>query len=364
MVTDASRAWASALVLMAVVFVMMTEPCTAFVRIPASSSGSSSSSSSSAAKARYPWRGVMLAAATELRSMSPAPAAQAPFLPPTSTTSKRIQNIKDISLYKEVLKDVTASEFALQLEVKTSRENAKIDYEMLIAKLRQHAEMLTARGPAADATLIARIEATTERLVELDRSLAEAGAGATGSGGSSSSSSSSNSVKAVADPATPDLLKEAADAMDTKRVRELKESLRVIVREDGSVDWDGATAAGKEVAKFGTELWERLNGKEEGVPSLAELVRDAGKRRPLLQGQTSAEPSLLTCGLSVRPLLLLSGGTRAGAGARDRGNPAPVAGRGARAGQLGGGAAGPGRAQKPPAAGTQGRAADQRRRHR
>jgi hypothetical protein len=79
-VTDASRAWASALVLMAVVFVMMTEPCTAFVRIPASSSGSSSSSSSSAAKARYPWRGVMLAAATELRSMSPAPAAQQPDL--------------------------------------------------------------------------------------------------------------------------------------------------------------------------------------------------------------------------------------------------------------------------------------------
>jgi len=281
MVTDASRAWASALVLMAVVFVMMTEPCTAFVRIPASSGGSSSSS---AAKARYPWRGVMLAAATELRSTSPAPAAQAPFLPPTSTTSKRIQNIKDISLYKEVLKDVTASEFALQLEVKTSRENAKIDYEMLIAKLRQHAEVLIARGRAADATLIARIEATTERLVELDRSLAEAGAGATGSSSSSSSggSSSSNSVKAVADPATPDLLKEAADAMDTKRVRELKESLRVIVREDGSVDWDGATAAGKEVAKFGTELWERLNGKEEGVPSLAELVRDTGKRRHLL----------------------------------------------------------------------------------
>lgn len=28
---------------------------------------------------------------------------------------------------------------------------------------------------------------------------------------------------------------------------------------------------GKEVAKFGTELWERLNGKEEGVPSLGEL---------------------------------------------------------------------------------------------
>ena len=243
------------MLLTAIFFGLMTSPCTGFVRIPAASSGT---------KPRHAWRGA-LAAATELRSSSPSPAAQAPFLPPSIATSKRIQNIKDISLNKEVLKDVTASEFALQLEVKTSRENAKIDYEMLIAKLRQHVAVLSARGRAADSELIARIEATKERLVQLDMSLAEAGPGpGVGAG-------VSNVVKAGAEPTT-DLLKEAADALDTKRVRELKESLRVIVREDGSVDWDGATAAGKEVAKFGTELWERLNGKEEGVPSLAELV--------------------------------------------------------------------------------------------
>jgi hypothetical protein len=39
------------------------------------------------------------------------------------------------------------------------------------------------------------------------------------------------------------------------------------------VDWDGAIASGREVARFGAELWERLNGKEEeeGLPSLSEL---------------------------------------------------------------------------------------------
>lgn len=51
-----------------------------------------------------------------------------------------------------------------------------------------------------------------------------------------------------------------------KSVKELQEelqtSLRVVVREDGSVDWDGALETGKEVAKFGKELWERINGKE------------------------------------------------------------------------------------------------------
>ena len=40
-----------------------------------------------------------------------------------------------------------------------------------------------------------------------------------------------------------------------------------------TVDWDGAIASGKEVARFGAELWERLNGKEEaeGFPSIAEI---------------------------------------------------------------------------------------------
>ena len=39
------------------------------------------------------------------------------------------------------------------------------------------------------------------------------------------------------------------------------------------MDWDGAIASGREVARFGAELWERLNGKEkeEGLPSLAEI---------------------------------------------------------------------------------------------
>eukprot|EP00596_Hydrurales_sp_CCMP1899_P004013 CAMPEP_0119044008 /NCGR_PEP_ID=MMETSP1177-20130426/27858_1 /TAXON_ID=2985 /ORGANISM="Ochromonas sp, Strain CCMP1899" /LENGTH=442 /DNA_ID=CAMNT_0007013349 /DNA_START=469 /DNA_END=1797 /DNA_ORIENTATION=+ len=57
-------------------------------------------------------------------------------------------------------------------------------------------------------------------------------------------------------------------------LKELQESLKLILREDGSVDWEGASAAGQEVAKFGTELWERLNGKEEteGFPSLSEIL--------------------------------------------------------------------------------------------
>jgi hypothetical protein len=48
--------------------------------------------------------------------------------------------------------------------------------------------------------------------------------------------------------------------------------LPILVREDGTVDWDGAWQSRKEVAKFGAELWERVNGKDEGIPSLSELL--------------------------------------------------------------------------------------------
>ena len=52
-------------------------------------------------------------------------------------------------------------------------------------------------------------------------------------------------------------------------LEKISETLRVIVREDGTVDWDGAKSTGREVAKFGKELWERLNGKEEeGIDDL------------------------------------------------------------------------------------------------
>ena len=40
------------------------------------------------------------------------------------------------------------------------------------------------------------------------------------------------------------------------------------------------TYTGKEVAKFGVELWERLNGKEEGVLSFAELLKGGQQKVP------------------------------------------------------------------------------------
>ena len=35
-------------------------------------------------------------------------------------------------------------------------------------------------------------------------------------------------------------------------------SINIVVRDDGTVDWDEALASSREVARFGAELWERI----------------------------------------------------------------------------------------------------------
>lgn len=177
--------------------------------------------------------------------------------------------MKDITLQKDILRDITTSEFALQLEVKSSKQISKIDYDMLISKLDQHLEFLKKRDYDADSDLIARIIRTKESLsvklfsrsnVDTDETIADFPL-------------EKNSNEVISSIAQQLEIQEQ-QVVERERLKELKESLKLIVREDGSVDWEGASAAGQEVAKFGTELWERLNGKEEteGFPSFSEIL--------------------------------------------------------------------------------------------
>ena len=212
--------------------------------------------------------------------------------------SPRVQKMKDITLQKEILRDVTSSEFALQLEVKSSKETSNIDYGMLIAKLNQHLEYLTKRNLQTELELIARILRTKDSLFELKlgiRSNLEADENVLSSSSSTSSSTGTVEVKNIennnlnsyqqknsnSNMMTSSISQQQQELQELQQqnneieiLRELKESLKLIVREDGSVDWEGASAAGQEVAKFGTELWERLNGKEEteGFPSFSEIL--------------------------------------------------------------------------------------------
>jgi hypothetical protein len=57
----------------------------------------------------------------------------------------------------------------------------------------------------------------------------------------------------------------------------------VFIRKDGTVDWDGAMDKGREVAKFGNELWDRVNGVEEGGMVSAEKQRQEFLQDPVAQ---------------------------------------------------------------------------------
>jgi hypothetical protein len=161
--------------------------------------------------------------------------------------SPRIQKIKDLYLTKKVMNDMTASEFALIVNLKTKEQT--IDYDMLILRLDQNSNLLATRDQEGDRALLSKIK-------ELKIGLTNKKNG----------NGNENELN--------DLVQESPKVESSSNSKESIPSLRIMVREDGSIDWEEAIASSRQVAKFGTELWERLNGKEEtqeGLPSLSEL---------------------------------------------------------------------------------------------
>ena len=142
---------------------------------------------------------------------------------------------------------MTASEFALIVNLKTKEQT--IDYDMLILRLDQNSNLLAKRDQEGDRALLSKIK-------ELKIGLTNKKNG----------NGNENELN--------DLVQESPKVESSSNSKESIPSLRIMVREDGSIDWEEAIASSRQVAKFGTELWERLNGKEEtqeGLPSLSEL---------------------------------------------------------------------------------------------
>ena len=196
--------------------------------------------------------------------------------------SLRVQRLKDIALQKEVLKDITAAEFALKVEIKNGEST--IDYDRLVFALDARQELMEQRGAqtAEAKSLLERLARTREGLLETKR--------ASGPGKQLQQqqqlqlTTPEDATSSPVSPASPTsaAAKLSQAVADNERLKEIQESLRVIVREDGTVDWDGAKETGKEVARFGAELWERLNGKEseEGLPSIAEMFGQVQAKEP------------------------------------------------------------------------------------
>ena len=185
-------------------------------------------------------------------------------------TSARVRRIKELTSQKDVLNDLTAAEFALSVEPK-GNVDMRIDYEMLIRRLENSLRVLQS-APVVDEELVARLKSAKANLAEALDQFKKSKQLST-----SPSTSSTNKAFITAK------LKEETDRVEAEESQEdSRERQRIFLREDGTIDWDGAIASGREVAKFGTELFERLNGKsgKEGLPSLGELLSQAQERPP------------------------------------------------------------------------------------
>lgn len=171
----------------------------------------------------------------------------------------RVRKIKELSTQKSVLNDLTAAEFALTVEVKSSEDINKIDYETIIQRLDKSLRLLQKTYSDTDANLIERVKRTKAQVIEANEKCKILQA------------------QQPVSPLVPAVVRPTKPALEVDKL-----GLSVFVREDGTIDWDGAIASGKEVAKFGTELFERLNGKDEseGLPSLSELFSPAQEQEP------------------------------------------------------------------------------------
>lgn len=235
--------------------------------------------------------------------------------PVAPSMSDRIQRVKDISFQKEVLRDVTAAEFAMVV-VGNSQSGTSIDYEKLIDNLGSQLEMLDTRmkvgggttGNVADIeTLLQRVTTTKDGLEKFvlsqeyktrvkeaedakasdemkrredwtigmpeDATSADDAVEEAGAKPQIQSTNSKDPTSQLIAAASEDAGKAQKEEI-IKELEDVKQSLSVILREDGTVDWDEALSTGRQVGKLGTELWERLNGKEETeeIPNLTELM--------------------------------------------------------------------------------------------
>ena len=149
-----------------------------------------------------------------------------------SSVSDRVQKLKDATQQKEILRDITASEFALRLEV-SNRTNSKIDYDMLISNLNHDIDLLKSQRERGKSLLL-RVEETKNSLlyrksVQNERSEDE--------------DDDDDVTEATATALTDTILKSDSSEQPLSDIKDLRarvvNELRLIVREDGTVDWLG-----------------------------------------------------------------------------------------------------------------------------
>jgi len=183
----------------------------------------------------------------------------------TMTTTDRVQRLKNLLTDKLILNVLTSSEFAMRLDI-SGESSAKIDYPNLLKRIQNSIDILQLRYNAKtgqEDELMQRLMVASEELslcmTECDLEPVEA-----------------TLQRAAISAPLQDTVASTAAENDTEALEPIPR-LNFVVREDGTVDYDELLASSREVARFGVELWERLNARdsEEELPDLRGLFGQA-----------------------------------------------------------------------------------------
>jgi hypothetical protein len=193
--------------------------------------------------------------------------------------STKYRRLKDMMWVRETLEDLTAAEFACTVEAATEKVLPKrprkraVDYEKLLLQLNQRIRDLGCSPNSftnnelveVDCVLEAGIgmgsvtyteaqrKVLLERIVRTRRQLIEI------IHGNQIEMSDNVSIPSFIQQNLPSLPRMEIPKED---VGEDALSPKLYVRDDGTVDWDGALTSGAALRKFGTAVWARINGRD------------------------------------------------------------------------------------------------------
>eukprot|EP00549_Striatella_unipunctata_P022569 CAMPEP_0118691280 /NCGR_PEP_ID=MMETSP0800-20121206/10588_1 /TAXON_ID=210618 ORGANISM="Striatella unipunctata, Strain CCMP2910" /NCGR_SAMPLE_ID=MMETSP0800 /ASSEMBLY_ACC=CAM_ASM_000638 /LENGTH=568 /DNA_ID=CAMNT_0006589033 /DNA_START=198 /DNA_END=1904 /DNA_ORIENTATION=- len=191
-----------------------------------------------------------------------------------SATESKFRQLKDRMWVRETLEDLTAAEFAATIDPAASTDKKKggPDFELLLGKLGKRLEELCCvpdpYGNGSEECILQvkpgegmgsvvysneQRNALLQRLLSTRDVVEQAMEGHAADGGGAPIQDlreklKSSNVEESDEPA--------------KKKKKTPDDLRVYVRADGTVDWDGALQDREALKKFGTAVWSRINGQD------------------------------------------------------------------------------------------------------
>jgi hypothetical protein len=260
------------------------------------------------------------AAENSLDSAAGVPPETDTFAPPKRDVSRTLR-LRDSVWVRQAMDDLVAAEFALRLELEESQQDEEESF-VDFARLREQLDsrLVELESGAGKSKIAARDRAALRsRARDTAAALADAEAAA-------AARRSSDHVEEVLEGEEEDkqfwreLLAELRRRRDAvaelgwyalkgppKNKLQTNRTAVLYVRQDGSVDWEGALQGAKAATAFSVDLWRRINGVSEEPPatdepevevpfaesgSFSQQRREAGLKAKASQAVSAAEALL------------------------------------------------------------------------